>query len=288
MAAPGRGPARRSASVDTGQSAPPATLTGHALRPYQLQGFRWLAFLWQHQLGGILADDMGLGKTVQSLALISHARQADPASPPFLIVAPTSVVSNWAAEAAKFAPDLKVVLISDTMAKRRKDLAELIAGADAVVTTYTLLRLDFASYAAAAVVRADPGRGPVHQEPAVEGLSVRPETGGPVQAGHHRHADGEQPDGAVVAAVDHGARAVPASGPVPGLLRPADREAGQRGAARPAPAPDQAASEAPDQGTGCGRPARQAGAGARGRAAPAAPQALRHPPPAGAAEGPRA
>ena len=135
-------------SVDAATD-PPATLTAR-LRPYQLQGFRWLAFLWQHKLGGILADDMGLGKTVQSLALVSHARQADPASPPFLIVAPTSVVSNWSSEADKFAPDLKVVLIGDTMAKRRADLAGLIAGADAVVTTYTLLRLDFASYAAAA------------------------------------------------------------------------------------------------------------------------------------------
>jgi superfamily II DNA or RNA helicase len=135
-------------TVDTATD-PPATLTAN-LRPYQLQGFRWLAFLWQHQLGGILADDMGLGKTVQALALISHARQADTASPPFLVVAPTSVVSNWSSEAAKFAPDLKVVLIGDTMAKRRTDLAGLVAGADAVVTTYTLLRLDFASYAAAA------------------------------------------------------------------------------------------------------------------------------------------
>ncbi len=138
-------------SIDSVDPAadPPSTLTA-SLRPYQLQGFRWLAFLWQHKLGGILADDMGLGKTLQSLALISHARQASPGSPPFLIVAPTSVVSNWSAEAAKFAPDLKVVLISDTMAKRRTDIARVVAGADAVVTTYTLLRLDFASYAAAA------------------------------------------------------------------------------------------------------------------------------------------
>ena len=135
-------------SVDTAVDPPP-TLTA-SLRPYQLQGFRWLTFLWQHQLGGILADDMGLGKTLQSLALISHARQANPGSPPFLIVAPTSVVSNWSGEAAKFAPDLKVAVIGDTMAKRRADLARLVAGADAVVTTYTLLRLDFASYAAAA------------------------------------------------------------------------------------------------------------------------------------------
>ncbi len=44
------------------------------LRPYQLDGFRWLAFLWESRLGGILADDMGLGKTVQTLALVAHAR----------------------------------------------------------------------------------------------------------------------------------------------------------------------------------------------------------------------
>ena len=82
---------------------PPATLKAR-LRPYQLDGFQWLAFLWEHQLGGILADDMGLGKTLQSLALISHAKQADPAISPFLIIAPTSVVPNWAAESARFTP----------------------------------------------------------------------------------------------------------------------------------------------------------------------------------------
>jgi superfamily II DNA or RNA helicase len=125
----------------------PAGLTAH-LRPYQVEGFQWLAFLWQHGLGGILADDMGLGKTLQTLALICHARDEDRASPPFLICAPTSVVSNWAVEAGRFAPGLKVVVITDTMARRRKDLAEIVAGADAVVTTYTLLRIDFASYAA--------------------------------------------------------------------------------------------------------------------------------------------
>jgi len=71
------------------------------LRPYQQQGFDWLVFLWTHRLGGILADDMGLGKTVQSLALICHARAARPVDAPFLIVAPTSVVSNWVSECAR-------------------------------------------------------------------------------------------------------------------------------------------------------------------------------------------
>ena len=83
----------------------PETLRA-TLRPYQLEGYRWLGFLWTHQLGGILADDMGLGKTLQALALICHARLSCPEQPPFLVVAPTSVVSNWSNEAARFAPDL--------------------------------------------------------------------------------------------------------------------------------------------------------------------------------------
>jgi len=121
---------------------PPATLNAQ-LRPYQLDGFRWLAFLWQHQLGGILADDMGLGKTLQTLALISHAKQTAPGSPPFIIVAPTSVVPNWAAEAAKFTPDLKVT----TVTTRDQRLSTRDGEADAIVLSYTLLRLDFEDYA---------------------------------------------------------------------------------------------------------------------------------------------
>jgi superfamily II DNA or RNA helicase len=124
---------------------PPATLTAR-LRPYQLEGFRWLAFLWRHKLGGILADDMGLGKTLESLALVCHARAAEPAAPPFLVVAPTSVLSNWTTEAARFAPELKVVAISGTMARRGRALDPLVAGADVVVTSYQVFRLDFDGY----------------------------------------------------------------------------------------------------------------------------------------------
>ena len=124
---------------------PPAALSAQ-LRPYQLDGFRWLSFLWRHQLGGILADDMGLGKTLQALALICRAREADPAAAPFLIVAPTSVVFNWAAEASRFTPGLAVRAVADTTGKRGQSLATLTAGADIVVTSYTLLRLDFDAY----------------------------------------------------------------------------------------------------------------------------------------------
>ncbi|CEA09761.1 hypothetical protein BN1051_03134 [Arthrobacter saudimassiliensis] len=116
------------------------------LRPYQQEGFNWLTFLWEHGLGGILGDDMGLGKTLQTLALIAHARQQAPGRPPFLVVAPTSVVPNWVAEAARFVPGLTVQAVPDTSAKSKKPLAEVIAGADVVVTSYAVFRLDFASY----------------------------------------------------------------------------------------------------------------------------------------------
>ena len=119
------------------------------LRPYQHEGFEWLAFLWRYQLGGILADDMGLGKTIQALALICHARETAPDSPPFLIVAPTSVVPNWAAEAARFAPALRVVTVTETSRRRSVDLAAAVSGADIVVTSYALFRIEADDYAAA-------------------------------------------------------------------------------------------------------------------------------------------
>ena len=137
-------------SVGTLQRTDPPAGLDARLRPYQLDGFAWLTFLWEHGLGGILADDMGLGKTIQSLALLSHARNTNPGAPPFLIVAPTSVVPNWAAESRRFAPGLNVVSLTDTTARRGQPLDAAIAGADAVVTSYTLLRIDFEAYSALA------------------------------------------------------------------------------------------------------------------------------------------
>ncbi|GGO72122.1 DNA helicase [Nocardioides deserti] len=116
------------------------------LREYQLQGFRWLAFLHDAGLGGILADDMGLGKTLQTLALISHARSQG--AGPFLVVAPTSVVPGWVREAATHAPGLDVRAVTAGRRRRGEELKDVIAGADVVVTTYTLLRLESDDYAA--------------------------------------------------------------------------------------------------------------------------------------------
>ena len=129
------------------------------LRPYQVEGFQWLSFLYEHRLGGILADDMGLGKTVQALALLAHAIEEHRAASerttecgesvepfaPFLVVAPTSVITNWAAEAERFLPEAKVVTITETTAGKTP-LAERIAGAHLVLTSYTLLRMDEDAY----------------------------------------------------------------------------------------------------------------------------------------------
>ncbi len=138
------------------ERAIPASL--HAtLRDYQAEGYAWLAHLRENGLGGVLADDMGLGKTLQAIALIADERGPAPktggkargkakaagARPPWLVVAPASVVHNWALEVAKFAPSLKVVAIGETSAKRGRSLADEAAGADVVVVSYTLFRLDF-------------------------------------------------------------------------------------------------------------------------------------------------
>ncbi len=135
--------ARALQTLDTLPQVEPTGVTAD-LRAYQLDGFRWLAFLWQAGLGGILADDMGLGKTMQTLALVAHARQHG--AEPFLVVAPTSVVSIWAHEARTFAPGLVVRTVTESHARRGTTIAQLADGADLVVTSYMLYRLEVDSY----------------------------------------------------------------------------------------------------------------------------------------------
>jgi superfamily II DNA or RNA helicase len=115
------------------------------LRPYQEQGFQWLWFLHEIGSGGVLADDMGLGKTVQTLALLLAVKNEDAKiegkKKPFkvLIVAPTSVVTNWLREMDKFAPSLRHALWHGAERRERKDEMD---DADVVVTSYALLRRD--------------------------------------------------------------------------------------------------------------------------------------------------
>ena len=114
----------------------PSTLQAE-LRPYQLEGFRWLARLNRWGAGACLADDMGLGKTVQTLALLLERAPDGPA----LVVAPTSVIANWVDEARRFAPTLNVTLYTGAAATRAK-LLDTLGPFDVLVTSYGLLQVD--------------------------------------------------------------------------------------------------------------------------------------------------
>ena len=106
------------------------------LRPYQLEGFRWLSRLAAWGAGGVLADDMGLGKTVQTLALLLDRAALGPA----LVLAPTSVVFNWKDEAARFAPSLRLTLYVDV--EDRAEALALLGPGDVLVVSYGLLARD--------------------------------------------------------------------------------------------------------------------------------------------------
>lgn len=120
----------------------PTTLKAD-LRPYQEEGFQWLARLSHWGVGACLADDMGLGKTLQTLALLLH-RAADG---PALVVAPTSVTGNWEAEIAKFAPSLRCVRYTGTL-QARASLLDTLKDHDVCVVTYGLLQNDQEKFSA--------------------------------------------------------------------------------------------------------------------------------------------
>lgn len=127
------------------------TLAGDALRadlrPYQQVGVQWLSFLTRLGLGACLADDMGLGKTLQVLALALGLRaNVAPTKRPILIVAPASLLANWAAEAERFAPSLRVFIAHPAFAGRDELAAPetFLSQSDLVVTSYaSLLRQDW-------------------------------------------------------------------------------------------------------------------------------------------------
>ena len=114
------------------------------LRRYQRTGYRWLRMLDQYGMGGILADDMGLGKTLQVLAYLL-AKKEEGVNQPSLIVCPASLVLNWAEEAARFVPQLRVLAI-DGDAAHRAALVPHYSEYDLIITGYDLLRRDIASY----------------------------------------------------------------------------------------------------------------------------------------------
>ncbi len=135
-----RGDARwreRAARLEEAAALEPALPPGlqAQLRPYQADGYAWMLRLAHAGFGACLADDMGLGKTVQTLALLLQRAAQGPA----LVVAPTSVCANWADEAARFAPALRVAVYGD--GDRSAQVAAVAAG-DLLVVSYALLLRD--------------------------------------------------------------------------------------------------------------------------------------------------
>ena len=123
------------------QLEPPPDL--HAtLRPYQLRGYSWLAFLRGWGLGACLADDMGLGKTIQTLSLIQADRAAGEQRP-VLLVCPTSVVGNWQKEAERFTPELPLMIHHGIARTKGPAFVERAARHALVISSYALLYRDF-------------------------------------------------------------------------------------------------------------------------------------------------
>ena len=109
------------------------------LRPYQRDGVHWLQHLAENKLAGILADEMGLGKTLQTLVWLATSQTQSGA--PSLVVCPTSLLANWQAEAERFTPELKTLVLHGA---DRQSLFATIPASALVITSYALLRRDVA------------------------------------------------------------------------------------------------------------------------------------------------
>ena len=112
------------------------------LRPYQDAGVRWLYLLCRLRLGACLADDMGLGKTIQVLALLLVLAREAPQAGPSLLVVPASLLANWASEAERFAPSLRLLIVHPAYMPGSE--AQALAAAqlqrfDLVITSYATL-----------------------------------------------------------------------------------------------------------------------------------------------------
>ncbi|HYO93001.1 MAG TPA: SNF2-related protein, partial [Polyangiaceae bacterium] len=131
---------QRLASIDEIKVAKKPRGLKATLRPYQEQGLSWLSFVHELGSGGVLADDMGLGKTVQTLALLLNLKaEKKTEALRVLIVAPTSVVTNWIREIERFAPTLTTALWHGA---GRKEQLEELESANVIITSYALLRRD--------------------------------------------------------------------------------------------------------------------------------------------------
>ena len=227
----------------------PSTLQAE-LRPYQVDGYRWLARLSRLRAGACLADDMGLGKTVQALAVLLERAPAGPA----LVVAPTSVVANWVDEARRFAPTLNVRRYTGTVAERAGLLNDP-APFDLYLTTYGVMQNDIDATGRGYLAQRGAGRGAGHQESGDAPRPGRPVTHRGFPRRHHGYADPEQPDGPALPVRFPEPRPARLAGEVPRELRRARRARRRRGGPRPAAAHHRPLRAAPPENRGARRPA---------------------------------
>ncbi len=122
--------------------AAPTGFSGQ-LRPYQERGLGWLSFLHRFDQGACLADDMGLGKTIQLLAFLQHLKSEKELNRPVLLIAPTSVLTNWKREAYSFTPELNVQEhYGPKRATTKQELQKELKGIDLLITSYGLIQRD--------------------------------------------------------------------------------------------------------------------------------------------------
>ena len=227
----------------------PSTLRAE-LRPYQHDGFRWLARLARWGAGACLADDMGLGKTVQALALLLDRAPHGPA----LVVAPTSVVANWLDEARRFTPALNVIAYTGAASSRTRRL-ESLGPFDVIVTTYGLLQNDAGALSAVDWHCAVLDEAQAIKNPATRRARAARELKARFRLVTNRHADPEQPDGPVLAVRLRQPRNARLGGALPASLRGTHRaRRGPRGAGSTAP-PDRAVRAAAAEDGGARRSA---------------------------------
>lgn len=136
----------RSGIEDADSSTVPEELSD-IMRDYQKYGFRWMKTIAAYKFGGILADDMGLGKTLQAISLMLDRKKCSKRHGTSLIVCPSSLLLNWESEIAKFAPELKTLVVMGTAAARSPLIEKIHGGRyDAVITSYSLLTKDIDKY----------------------------------------------------------------------------------------------------------------------------------------------
>lgn len=123
---------------------PPTTFHG-TLRPYQERGLSWLAFLNKWRFGACLADDMGLGKTIEVISALLHLRQCGDTGK-WLVVCPMSIMTKWAREIARFAPDIKAWIDHGHDRPHSESFKQAVDSADVTITNYQILCRDYTDF----------------------------------------------------------------------------------------------------------------------------------------------